>query len=437
MFSAARVITMVVVVVLGTGALLFASGQEPSLIPTAVPVVASPTAPAVAASPTPSPVAVEVPSTAAPSTRPLTGLVSRLVTEVVAPGVLRVVGDGHRELSAPGDTYGDRGRAIAAGPDGSVWIFGLDSFFRLGEPTTYPAVETLERVQGGLRPWFMPPSVKVGPDGTLWALYGGAQVENESGTRAAYDGTLRSFDGTAWTDRLEHVHAFDITPDGVVWTTSGDGVVGRLDSGARDVGGAPNPGAQAPGDFAVTGDGVVWIHEPVSDTLVRIAGDEVGGWYSGVNGLNAHVGPLHAGPGDTLWAYQEASVPTIRGNTAQGDTQLPYFVRFDPSDPSEQAPPAVYTQEDGVPLLPDRGPFEGFLGVSPDGSLWMAGYDSDGQPGNGLQRWDGRQTTPYLEGDGVFAFAIGPDGTVWVQAHDGLGGEVRTYVIPGTDGGPP
>ena len=53
--------------------------------------------------------------TAAPSTKPLTGLLARLVTEEVEPGVLRVVSDGYRDVSL--DLYSAPATGIrAVGP---------------------------------------------------------------------------------------------------------------------------------------------------------------------------------------------------------------------------------------------------------------------------------------------------------------------------------
>ena len=94
-----------------------------------------PTAPLVTPSPTP-----------APSTKPLTGLLSRLVTEEVEPGVLRVVSDGYRDVSlhlysAPATWDSGRQSNVVAGPDGSVWLFGADEWYRLGEAATYPVTD--------------------------------------------------------------------------------------------------------------------------------------------------------------------------------------------------------------------------------------------------------------------------------------------------------
>ena len=61
-----------------------------------------------------------------------------LVTEQVEPGVFRVLSDGVREparVADDDDAYlnGILESNIAAGSDGSVWWFGPESFFRLGD----------------------------------------------------------------------------------------------------------------------------------------------------------------------------------------------------------------------------------------------------------------------------------------------------------------
>jgi hypothetical protein len=62
-----------------------------------------------------------------------------LLTEEVEPGVYRVVSDGVRDLESEAtiDRVGDMRligthHSIAAGLDGSVWSFGPDAFYRLG-----------------------------------------------------------------------------------------------------------------------------------------------------------------------------------------------------------------------------------------------------------------------------------------------------------------
>ena len=68
-------------------------------------------------------------------TSPLPDPLRSLVMESVAPGVEHVTSDGLREILPPPFTSGFKAVQhvdIAAGPDGSVWVFEDDSFYRLG-----------------------------------------------------------------------------------------------------------------------------------------------------------------------------------------------------------------------------------------------------------------------------------------------------------------
>ena len=57
-----------------------------------------------------------------------------LVTEEVEPGVYRVLSDGVRDLSSEKLCVGDAFRSdISVAPDGSVWVFGPDGSYRIGD----------------------------------------------------------------------------------------------------------------------------------------------------------------------------------------------------------------------------------------------------------------------------------------------------------------
>lgn len=69
-----------------------------------------------------------------------------LGTQEVEPGVLQVVHDGHRDPSMVLAPYPEPDRRpfrsnLLAGLDGSVWAFGPDEFYRVGEEAAYPAGE--------------------------------------------------------------------------------------------------------------------------------------------------------------------------------------------------------------------------------------------------------------------------------------------------------
>ena len=81
--------------------------------------------------------------------------------------------------------------------------------------------------------------------------------------------------------------------------------------------------------------------------------------------------------------------------------------------------------------------------IDPGGALWGMGMPEDEECG-GVVRFDGTETSRYLDGRCVEGLAIGADGSVWLQAFektrvDGTesfdDGPVETYVItPGAPG---
>ena len=110
-----------------------------------------------------------------------------LVVEEVEPGVFGVTSDGVRDLSWVADRTGllmggvFNGN-IAAGRDGSVWSFGPDGFFRLGDADTHAwsASELVDGVEWG-------DDLEVASDGTLMRL---SDPEHAA-----------VFDGRSWTER--------------------------------------------------------------------------------------------------------------------------------------------------------------------------------------------------------------------------------------------
>ncbi len=152
--TANGLIAAIALVALGTGALFFAASLGPS--------------PAVSPSPS-------------PTWTPPSGL----VTEEVAPGVLRVVRDsaGHDLESLGVDD-------IAIGADGAVWMAGTSSLFRLGQPGVAP-----------VRGYPSYRNLTVADDGTVWM---GSSNAN-------------SYDGERWRSARGNVDWWAVRPDGTVW----------------------------------------------------------------------------------------------------------------------------------------------------------------------------------------------------------------------------
>jgi hypothetical protein len=90
-----------------------------------------------------------------------------LTTDEVEPGVFRVVSDGVRDLRRPvedaePDAMSEAGpldRSLHAAPDGSIWVFGREGAFRLGQ-TDVVDID-----------WLAAPVIDDSPDGTMWASW--------------------------------------------------------------------------------------------------------------------------------------------------------------------------------------------------------------------------------------------------------------------------
>jgi len=104
---------------------------------------------------------------------------------------------------------------IAAAPDGGLWAVGYlaadpdQAVVARYDGTDWILVErALDDVSGNALHYL---DLAVGPDGTAWF---------------AFDGGLRSFDGTAWTTHMpgESLFGIDIAPDGTVWYSDAAGL---------------------------------------------------------------------------------------------------------------------------------------------------------------------------------------------------------------------
>ncbi len=132
-----------------------------------------------------------------------------LVTEEVEPGVYRVLSDGVRDLSREIRLALDAfGSDISVAPDGSVWYFGPDGSYRIGDASR--AITDLSEPVN-------PRSIEWATDGTAWGT----------------TGQLVRFADGSWTaeedfPRNTSVGAVGVAPDGVVWAVSDNGKNGRV-----------------------------------------------------------------------------------------------------------------------------------------------------------------------------------------------------------------
>jgi hypothetical protein len=371
-------------------------------------------------------------------------LLARLVTEQVEPGVLRIVNDGHRDLSRPvvGDEDDVDASAfrsnLAAGEDGSVWIFGPDEFFRLGEPGSYATDEAT--------PAFLGRHVEVTPDGLVWALDEQA-------------GTLRAFGEGAWAVRAEGVTDFDVAPDGTVWASGPAGLRRGGAAGWTTVGKDPvwtlRYEDDPPGRFWVSPivhDFITEGYDPGTEVEMLVWCDrcrlelQLIPPYGSIPALGDLPDPRLADMGDAgdYWALTELRVPLAGEEFADAGVssrQIDYLVHV------EGGPMTVYTNDEGVPAMGHGGHVPGFLRAAPDGSVWLTpGGGPDPSPCSGLARFDGDTWSRYLAGTCIYALDVAPDGTAWAQggtawaqggtawAQGGTGhglapGPVETYAI--------
>jgi streptogramin lyase len=332
-----------------------------------------------------------------------------------------------RDLTYPLGGWDYSGFMVDVTPDGSVWMSvdeGDHGLFRLGEE---PVFED---------PWTHLRSREVAPDGSLWAIGIGGVPGDRDGIFSfdAHSGIF-SFDGEGWTMRATTTgdpHVLAVGPDGTVWVLATD-LLRLEDDGSlttieawSDVYGGDAKSLE----LAVTPDGNVWLvgtprgYDPDGvggELLLRFDGEgwaRIPGPIPGPEGWEpGHMGRglLDVGADGALW------VKASRTSVA----------RFD--DPGW----TTFTEADGVKPwgVPDDA-FTDLLEVAVDGSLWLIGTPTE-EPWDccGVSHYDGTTWTSYLVGSLVHDFAIAPDGSVWLGAHDvwlgakGMANPLGLYVI--------
>jgi hypothetical protein len=344
-----------------------------------------------------------------------------LVTEEVAPGVHEVLNDGYRDLSVMltprwGERKGtpeDARRAatnLVAGLDGSVWVFGPDEWYRVGQPRSHPVTDDT--------PGFPWQKAEVDPDGRLWTR-GGSEPDSVEPS------PLRSFDGDAWTTEREDVAAFDLEDDGTVWVIADDRFI-RLRDGwqspqmAREVEdfwmSPVMHGTQQPGDEieALVQDDTLCDGIACGLVVWVLAADGEGTRGNPAGLLQAQFDRVDMGAQGDHWIHQRLEVPRagpgVTDTVAPSDT-IDYLVHV--TGPTF----TVYRGPDGMPDLGWLGWVRGAVfRAGPDGSVWVTPQETSDC--DGLANFDGETWGRYLEGRCVYGFDIATDGTVWVQAGD-------------------
>jgi hypothetical protein len=344
-----------------------------------------------------------------------------LVTEQIEPGAYRVLSDGVRELSGlPADERRYMGGVldtnIAAGLDGSIWLFGLDGFYRLGADAKHQWFEDSWR-DGNGRPGQA--DIEVGPGGTVWL-------------QPADGGDIWSFDGESWATRREGskdevLSGLAVQQDGTVLTTwSTDPPGGKNKPQPRTT--VARLGADGWEDLpgSVEGAGVVF-----HDVIVTDGGGEEVWLMPGFGPLRRHDGTgwiaqptpkagsevrAAVGPDGTLWVRLvrcDSTTECEAGTAMNGRSSI--LARLD-GEVWE-----VFRAKDGIPLMGDHYQgFEGFFEVAPDRSIWFNpnGDPRTGPECDGIANFDGQVLHHYLRGHCITAMDIASDGTVWLRATE-------------------
>jgi hypothetical protein len=328
-----------------------------------------------------------------------------IVTEPVSDGIVRVVGDGVRPL-AP--TPNDGGLELEIGPDGTVWLFRADDFFEVGVERTYPR-------EGPLTAFDVHPRITA--DGSPWVLSERALWRLDDGTWSLGRRQARG-----------SIEAFDVGPDGSVWS------IWSSNTGHAPYGGAGRLEGDAWTDIP--------LDDEVADALAIDPSVAMGG---------PGLAQMRAGPNGTVSTLWQGGVPDGRQVSAlltssgAGWTTLDPFggrpgivaTRFDIGadgttwvlgtstvDPTSGDVTYHLVRGSGGAWhdveLPDGLVPDGRLEAAPDGALWLSSplyverghvYEEDC---DGVWSSDGDRWTHQLAGVCIVDLDVAPDGRVWV-----------------------
>lgn len=353
------------------------------------------------------------------------GLPPGFVAEELVPGVYRIDSDGVRELVSPAGSQERRhlySSVIVAGRDDSIWSFGPDEYYRLGDERTYRWAETSPSygeppVPGEVRDraagHVVEPSsghdIEVAADGTVWYALGFPAPWVYEGERRH---GLWRFDGEVWLPGglADVVVAVELAADGSVWAQRLSGQIFEseaftvhrsADGGEWQAIGSELEPAEA--EDAVVDRGLYVIDD--GEAWLALGGAfqlEAGEWQQmEVPELGSDPAYFAVGDDGTIWLAYEVSY---------GNSGSDVIARY-------EAGAWITFEEDTIPER-GNGRFQIPHKVGPDGALWLP-LKGDRECG-GIGRFDGEAWQTYLPGTCIYAFDIGSDGRVWIR-----GGAIR------------
>jgi hypothetical protein len=356
------------------------------------------------------------PAAATESPSPMTSeeLLSGMVIEEVAPGVVHVLNDGVRDVAHLGGAVW--GEDVVVDDAGAIWrIVGHERYFRLGaeEEWSEQNINPMGFAHGRLVTYEDAMTDLLGPESAAAAGLG------PEGEVAAFEAEP---DGTLWLHVQDDERLVRVPPGGVPETLSWSDVYDGED----------------PGGLVVTPDGEAWLMGGRERPIVREEGLDQSQVFLHFDGDEWEVVPVPDGsdyveprdylfdvaPDGTLWTTVGITVPS------GGDQPHRTLTRYDGSGWT------VFGEADGVrpwgcpPACGWDAPAPG-VQAAPDGSAWVIASGPGEDPHDGVGRFDGESWTAYLSGLSIASYDIAPDGAVWVVTRELQDGGVYTdmYVI--------
>jgi ligand-binding sensor domain-containing protein len=319
-------------------------------------------------------------------------------------GLARLANGGQWQTYSKASTNGglpnDNIRALAPTADGSLWVGTEGGLARLDKDGRW---QTFSKATNGGLPDDTVMELAVGPDGSLWAGTSGGVA------RLDKDGQWQTFSKASTSGGLakDSIRALALDPDGSLWVGSGSvgpgGGLARLTkdgqwqaySKASTDGGLPDDFVWA---LALGPDSSLWVG--TFDGLARLPRD--GRWQT-YNKASTNGGL----PQDMVTALALDSDGSLWVGTMGGLARLAKDGRWQ-----------TYSKASTNGGLPDD--FVMALALGPDGSLWvgtqggLARLAKDGQ----WQTYSNASTNIGLRSD-IWALTLGSDGSLWVGTNAG------------------
>ena len=355
-----------------------------------------------------------------------------LATLLLMPGITPAfaVSPSGSTVSAPGRDRADAGYYfnVEIRSDGTLWAWGYNSYGQLGDGTWVTKTKPVQ--VGADRDWATVSAgdshvLAVKTDGTLWAWGWNDCFALGLGDNDSHYVPTQVGADTGWVSvAAGEMHSLGLKSDGTLWAW-GDNGYGQLGQGdyladwvPTRVGSGADWVSIAAGGYAsaaIRADGTLWmwgdntqgqIGQGDSDPCITPQQVTGSGWVSVSLGKGHTVGLKSDG---TLWTWGNNAM----GQLGQGTT-------------GNELSPVRVTQPDVAWRGVGTGVYHTFA-VADDGSMWAAGFNSQGQLGLGdtASRNVLTQVGSYVDAvsvSGGYSHTLGvrSDGSTWVSGDNSL-----------------